>query len=150
MPRLLLLALLIPAAATAQDSTAIRAVLRYQDAATNAFLRNDAVAIDTLLADDFTLTDSRGTVSTRADAVAEARAKSVTYTAFHNVDQMVRFYDNGRVALVLGRTIVAGRTADGTTFRQDLPFTDTLVMIDGRWRMVASHVTAPPQPPRSN
>ena len=134
----------IPAAAHAQDSTAIRVVLEYQKAATDAFLRNDAVAIDTLLADDFTLTDSRGMVSTRAEAVAEARAKSVTYTAFHNVDQKVRFYHDGRVALVLGRTIVAWRTADGTTFQQDLPFTDTLILMHGRWRMVSSHVSAPP------
>lgn len=63
-------ALLLPVAVCAQDSTAIHAVLEYQKAATDAFLRNDAVAIDTLLVDDFTLTDSRGMVSTRADAVA--------------------------------------------------------------------------------
>jgi hypothetical protein len=142
----MMLALLIPVVAPAQDSTAIRAVLQYQKAATDAFLHNDALAIDTLLADGFTLTDSRGMVSGRAEAVAEARAKTVTYTAFHNVDQRVRFYDNGRVALVLGRTIVAGRTRDGTTFAQDLPFTDTLVLIHGRWRMVASHVSASPSP----
>ena len=77
--------------------------------------------------------------------MAEARAKSVTYTAFHNVDQKVRFYDDGRIAVVLGRTIVAGRTRDGVAFQQNLPFTDTLVLIGGRWRMVASHVTAPPR-----
>lgn len=147
MRRLLALcALLSPVAVQAQDSTAIRTVLAYQAAATDAFLRNDAVAIDTLLADDFTLTDSRGVVSRRADAVAEARARSVTYTAFHNLDQQVRFYAEGRVAVVIGRTIVAGRTQGGTTFQQDLPFTDTLILIHGRWRMVASHVSQPPAP----
>lgn len=148
MKHWLMVALWIPVPVAAQDSTGIRSVLQYQQAATEAFLRNDAVAIDTLLAEDFTLTDSRGHVSTRSDAVAEARARSVIYTAFHNVDQKVRFYDQGRVALVLGRTIVAGRTRDGSTFQQDLPFTDTLVLIDGRWRMVASHVTAPTQSPK--
>jgi uncharacterized protein (TIGR02246 family) len=143
---LLLAALLRPATVVAQDPAAVQAVLAYQDAATDAFLRNDAEAIDTLLADDFTLTDSRGTVTTRANAVAEARARTVSYTDFRNVNQRVRLYHDGRVAVVIGRTIVAGSTRDGTTFRQDLPFTDTLVLQDGRWRMVASHVSAPPSP----
>jgi ketosteroid isomerase-like protein len=141
---LLLVALLLPAAARAQDPAVIQAVLAYQEAATDAFLRNDAEAIDSLLADDFTLTDSRGTVSTRANAVAEARAQAVSYTDFRNVNQRVRLYLDGRVAVVTGRTIVAGSTRDGTTFRQDLPFTDTLILDGGRWRMVASHVSLPP------
>jgi ketosteroid isomerase-like protein len=143
---LLLAVLLLPVTVVAQDPAATQAVLAYQDAATDAFLRNDAEAIDTLLADDFSLTDSRGTVSTRANAVAEARARTVSYTDFRNVNQRVRLYLGGRVAVVTGRTIVAGSTRDGTTFRQDLPFTDTLVLQDGRWRMVASHVSAPPSP----
>ena len=137
------LALLTVAAppAVAQDGRAVRAVLAYQTAATAAFLRNDAAAIDTLLADDFTLTDSRGRISGRADAVREARARTVAYTRFENVDQRVRLYDGGRVAVVTGRTLITG-TAGRDAFEQDLPFTDTLVRIRGRWRMVASHVSS--------
>jgi len=125
------------------DSAAVRAVLVYQDAATEAFRRNDAAAIDTLLADDFVLTDSRGGRSGRADAVREARQGTVRYTEFRNVDQQVRLYLKGQAAVVTGRTLIAGATADGTPIRQDLPFTDTLVRVRGRWRMVASHVSRP-------
>jgi ketosteroid isomerase-like protein len=135
---------LVASTAVAQDAQAVRDVLAYQTAATDAFLRNDAVAIDTLLADDFTLTDSRGRISDRGDAAAEARARTVRYSVFRNVDQQVRLYLGGRVAVVTGRTLVAGTTADGSSFRQDLPFTDTLVLLSGRWRMVSSHVSAPP------
>ena len=135
---------LAPSTAVSQGAQAVRDVLTYQTAATDAFLRNDADAIDSLLADDFTLTDSRGRISSRADAAAEARAGAVRYSEFRNVDQQVRLYLGGRVAVVTGRTLVAGTTADGASFRQDLPFTDTLVLLAGRWRMVSSHVSAPP------
>ncbi|HEU4828722.1 MAG TPA: nuclear transport factor 2 family protein [Gemmatimonadales bacterium] len=142
----LALLLAVPGHLTAQAEAIDFAVPAYQQAATEAFLRNDAVAIDSLLADDFTLTDSRGVVSGREDAVAAARAREATYTEFRNVDQRVRLYLDGQVAVVTGRTLIEGRTADGTRFSQDLPFTDTLVRIGGRWRMVASHVSRPPGP----
>jgi ketosteroid isomerase-like protein len=119
-------------------------ILRYQSAATDAYLRNDATAIDTLLADDFTLTDSRGRITSKADDVRAARAREVTYTEFRNVDQKVRVY--GQAAVVTGRTLIQGETKDGTRIALDLNFTDTLVRQGGRWRMVASHVSRPPAP----
>lgn len=135
---------LVPGVLHAQSDGAVEEVLAYQQAATDAFLRNDAAAIDSLLADDFTLTDSRGGISGRHDAAAAARARSVEYTVFRNVDQRVRLYLGDQVAVVTGRTQIEG-TADGTPFRQDLPFTDTLVRLNGRWRMVASQVSRPPE-----
>ena len=135
---------LVPGPLLAQSDRVVEEVLAYQQAATDAFLRNDAAAIDSLLAEDFTLTDSRGGISGRHAAAAAARARSVEYTVFRNVDQRVRLYLGDQVAVVTGRTLIEG-TADGARFRQDLPFTDTLIRRDGRWRMVASHVSRPPE-----
>jgi len=139
---------LVPGPLRAQSHGVVEGVLAYQQAATDAFLRNDAAAIDSLLADDFTLTDSRGGISGRDDAAAAARARSVEYTVFRNVDQRVRLYLGDQVAVVTGRTLIEGTTADGARFRQDLPFTDTLIRRDGRWRMAASHVSRPPEAER--
>lgn len=136
---------LLPGRLLAQSDGVVEEVLAYQQAATDAFLRNDAAAIESLLADDFTLTDSRGGISGRHDAAAAARARSVEYTMFRNVHQRVRLYLRDQVAVVTGRTLIEGTTVDGTRLRQDLPFTDTLIRREGRWRMVASHVSRPPE-----
>ena len=138
-----------PAAGSAQTPTGtaavVREILAYQDSATEAFRRGDSLAIDTLLADDFTLTGTTGERTTKMQEIAGLRA--VRFTTFRNVDQEVRLYDEGRAAIVTGRTLIAGETGSGTRFDQDVTFTDTLVRIGGRWRMVASH--ASPTPPKT-
>jgi ketosteroid isomerase-like protein len=136
----------------AQPADPVREVLRRQDAATEAYRRNDAAAIDSLLlsllADDFTLTNRRGQVTTKADDVPAARAREVRFDEFRNVDQTVRLHAGRQVAVVTGRTLNRGAGPDGNAFAQDLPFTDTLVRIGGRWRMAASHVSAATPPTR--
>ena len=45
-----------------------------------------------------------------------------------------------QTAIVTGRTIVQGTTRAGDKIDIEVQFTDTLVLMDGRWRMVAGHV----------
>lgn len=117
-------------------------VLAAEAAALEAYRTNDTAGINKWVADDYTLTDSRGRVVTKAEDLEAARGRAVEFSQFTNVDQRVRFYLDGKVAVVTGRTLVAGVTRDGTKFKQDLPFTDTWILTDAGWRIVASHVTA--------
>jgi ketosteroid isomerase-like protein len=138
-------ALAQPACAAAQAADPVREILQYQDAATEAFRRGDALAIDTLLADDFTLTSSTGERTTKAEEMASVRSGAVRFTEFRNVDQTVRLYAGGTAAVVTGRTLIDATTRSGTRIEQDVTFTDTLVRIGGRWRMVASHASPTPK-----
>jgi len=118
-------------------------VLAFETAATAAFQRNDAIAIDTLLTDDVTLILGDGTIQTKADLLREAREEVVKYSRFENVDQVVRFY-GPHTAVVTGRTIILGTTKDGSAVEVDVIFTDALVKERGGWKFAAGHVSRVP------
>ncbi len=141
----LALALLATAASTtslaAQDSSSpqVAAILAYEHAACDAYRRNDVRAIDSLIGPGYELTDSKGVITTKADDIKAARNRDVEYSAFRNEGMQVRIY--GPTAIVTGRTLVQGTTKGGDKIDIEVQFTDTLVLLDGRWRMVAGHVS---------
>lgn len=114
------------------------AVLEAIHAACDAFRTGDARFVTDFLAEGFTLTDSSGQVTSREETITEVRNKQPLYEVFRNHDMKVRFY--GETAVVNGITTVKG-TAGGKAFAADLRFTDTLVKRNGKWVMVASHVS---------
>jgi ketosteroid isomerase-like protein len=114
-------------------------VLQFERDACKAFVDADVAALERVLAPDFTLTLSNGEVSTRADEINELRTKKVHYDVFENYDMLARMYGDD-MAVVLGKTRVKG-TADGKPFDRIVQFTDTLIKRDGRWQLVAGHVS---------
>lgn len=124
----------------ASDRTA--AVLAFERATCAAYQANDVAALDTLVADGYTLTDSRGVVTTKSDDIRDARSRAVNYSAFRNEGMHVRFFDN--TAIVTGRTIVQGTTRAGAHVNVLVQFTDTAVLLNGRWQLVAGHVSRLP------
>lgn len=114
-------------------------VLAYERTVCAAYQRNDAAAIDSLVADDYVLTESSGALTRKADDIRDARNKAVDFTAFRNEDMQVRMY--GNTAIVRGRTIVQGTSKDGSKVDIAVQFTDTVVKINGRWLLVAGHVS---------
>jgi ketosteroid isomerase-like protein len=117
----------------------VEAVLAFERAGCAAYERNDAKAIDSLVADGYTLTDSKGVVTTKTDDLRAARERDVDYTTFHNEGMKVRIY--GTTAIVTGRTILKGTARDGSLVDVEVQFTDTVALIGGRWRLVAGHVS---------
>lgn len=131
----LAVALTAAAKSTADDK---ESVLQAEREWCNAYLKRDVKALEAILVDDYTLTSSRGDVTTKADDLEEARKGDPNYEVFENHDMKVRLY--GDTAVVTGRTIVKG-TAGGKPFAAEFQFTDTLIRRDGRWRGVAGHVS---------
>jgi ketosteroid isomerase-like protein len=82
-------------------------------------------------------------VTTREETLAELRNKEPRYEVFRNHGMKARLY--GDTAVVNGITTVKG-TASGQAFAAELQFTDTLVKRNGKWRLVASHVSPLPKP----
>lgn len=118
----------------AADEQAIRDV---EKALCEAFRIGDADAIARYEDATYTLTNSKGQVTGRADDIADAK-KGVRYTEFRNHDTTVRLY--GDAAITLGITSVKG-VSDGKPFAQDFRFTDTWIRRADGWKIAASHAT---------
>lgn len=105
-----------------------------------AYLHNDAAALKKIEVEDFTLTNSKGEISTLADDLREIANGTIKYEVFENRQMKVRIY--GDTAVVTGWTRIKG-TSEGKPYETDVAFTDTLARIDGVWRGVAGHASKP-------
>lgn len=119
----------------AADENAIHAV---EKALCDAFRDGDAATIARLEDETYTLGDTHGGISTRADDIAEAKKGEIRYTEFRNHDTKIRLY--GDAAIVTGITSLSG-TADGKPFSLDARFTDTYVRRADGWKIAASQAT---------
>lgn len=140
-----LIALLVaPALPTAHRSPAMppdrtEAVLAFERATCAAYQRNDAVALDSLVADGYALTDGMGAVTTKTDDINDAKARTVDYSAFRNQNMKVTWF--GSTAIVRGQTLVQGTLKNGKHVDVLVQFTDVIVPVKGRLQLVAGHVS---------
>ena len=124
-------------AQTPTDESA--AVLQAEREGCAAYLHGDAGKIANFLTDDYTLTNSKGEITTAADDIEDAKSGRVHYDVFENYDMKVRIYDD-HTAIVTGKTKVKGN-AQGKPIDIIVQFTDTFVKQGGRWRLAAGHVS---------
>lgn len=102
----------------------------------------DAAAAAQLVADDFVITHSNGSVQSRTEYLAGIQPAR-TRKPSQRDDIHVRVY--GNTAVVTGRYVLVG--LDGTV-APPRRFTNVWANVNTRWRQVSSHVTlvAPPAP----
>ncbi len=115
------------------------AVLQAERDGCAAYLRGEADKIANFLTDDYTLTNSKGKISTAADDIEDAKSGRVHYEVFENYDMKVRLY-GGHTGIVTGKTKVKG-TAEGKPLDIVVQFTDTFVKQGDQWRLAAGHVS---------
>jgi ketosteroid isomerase-like protein len=127
--------------ALAQESAAGNAVLQTERDLAMAYQRGDADGIAQGVMEDYTLTNSMGKVTTRADDIAEAKKNDPKYEIFENYDMNARVH--GDAAVVTGKTHTKG-ISGGKPFDSVFQFTDTFVKDGGRWRLLASHASKLP------
>lgn len=120
------------------QSTTVDAVLEAERIGCLAYQNHDVEGVRKFLTDDYTLTDSKGIVTTKQDDLDDFLKDRIRYTVFANKNMKVRLYPGA--AIVIGQTIVQG-TAQGKSFDVEVQFTDTLVYDGGRWRLAAGHVS---------
>ncbi|HMI87037.1 MAG TPA: nuclear transport factor 2 family protein [Polyangiaceae bacterium] len=114
-------------------------VLRVQREWMEAIRDKDVAALDRILADDYTFTDSRGRVSHKEDSLRQARATGSRMKAFHTSERKAQIH--GDVAVITGRVRTEGETG-GTPYDAEAQFTDVLARIDGQWRAIAAHASS--------
>lgn len=104
-----------------------------------AYLRQEAAALDTILAPEFRRVDGNGDWFTKADELARVRAARPAYDSLVFEIRRLEVY-HGTSAVVAGTghvfTTVAGRTV-----RSRYQSTNVLVKRDGRWVAIASHTS---------
>jgi ketosteroid isomerase-like protein len=91
--------------------------------------------------EDYTLTNSMGKITTRADDIGEAKKNDPKYEIFENCDMKVRVH--GDTAVVTWKTHTKG-ISGGKPFDFQFQFTDTFIKDDGRGRLLAGHVSKLP------
>src|ERR1700730_1211246 len=111
---------------------------KYQAAVKN----NDAAIMDQILADDFVLVTGRGSVSTKADLIKDAREKESIYE--HQDEeagsQKVRVW--GDTAVVTALLWIKG-SGEGKPFDYKLWFSDTYARTPTGWRYVFGQASLP-------
>lgn len=127
------------------QSTVEEHVMAVTQDACDAARERDVEALRRLLAPEFTLVGSNAVVQSRDEFLAEVESGDPEYDVFRNHDMTALVYDDA--AVVQGITSLAGR-ANGEPFELTVRFTDTLIKVDGEWKLVVSHVTRISSSPR--
>jgi len=128
-----------PSRAGAQDSSKVIAM---ENLWNRAELNNDAPAVRLLLADDFVMTVAEGTLYNKSQIVASVADKSYRPEALQSSNMVVHSY--GTAAVVTGAYYEKG-VDKGKPWERRGRFTDTWMILDGRWQCIASHFSVKPK-----
>jgi len=120
-----------------------QALMKLQREWLDAYQKHDAAALERIEADNFTLTEADGKVTTKAEDVASIRNAKPPQPddSFDVEDVKVRLY--GDTAVLIGRVILKYRNK-GQMVVERYRYTDTYLRRRGRWQVVASQLTRLP------
>jgi ketosteroid isomerase-like protein len=102
----------------------------------------DASVVERILADDFLGVDPDGNLYEKAKMVADTREAPKEFISNHLNDVKVRFF--GDTAVAQGDESWVRRT--GTPLRARFVWTDTWILRNGKWQIVASEDLIAPEP----
>ena len=102
----------------------------------------DASVVERILADDFLGVDPDGNLYEKAKMVADTREAPKEFISNHLNDVKVRFF--GDTAVAQGDESWVRRT--GTPLRARFVWTDTWILRNGKWQIVASEDLIVPEP----
>jgi uncharacterized protein (TIGR02246 family) len=112
----------------------------------DAYEQKDSEAMDRIVAEDFVITFPNGGMQTKPQLMAMIKAPrraSETRMRFHTEDVRSRAY--GDTVILIGR-VITQYEREGKTVKEQSRYTDTYVRRDGRWQVVASHLSNVPEP----
>jgi ketosteroid isomerase-like protein len=135
--------LICTSAALAAPADDIKAVAELDTRYQAAVKANDADGMAAILHDDFVLVIGDGRTISRADLIANARTRKVTYT--HQEEeagtQVVRVW--GDTAVVTAKLWLAGSDGAGNKFDRKLWFSDTYVRTPQGWKYAFGQASLP-------
>jgi ketosteroid isomerase-like protein len=127
-------------AATAQGSDAAAKILALENKWSIAYQQRDVAAMSSLLADDFIITVEDGNTYSKSGYIAHPGDTRTKVEVSELLDMKVRLH--GNTAVVTGQYHEVG-TEKGKRYEYHDRLTDTWMLIDGRWQVIASHYSVP-------
>jgi uncharacterized protein (TIGR02246 family) len=131
---------------TLQGSEAEQDVRKLERAWLDAYEQRDAKAMDTIVADDFVITFPDGSMQTKSqilDSIKVPPNPASPSLKFYTEDVRARVY--GDTVILIGR-VATEYLRDGKTVKEQSRYTDTYIKRQGRWQVVASHLSNAPRP----
>lgn len=120
-----------PASYTVAEQEMLSVERRYLD----AHVERDVAALDSILADDFIIANSRGPVSDKASRLALVEDSDFTFVSIDTFD--VDAHVNGDEGVVTGRATVTGRYQDREFQSPPYRFIRRYEKRQGRWQIVS-------------
>ena len=112
----------------------------------DAYEQNDAEAMERIVADDFTITFPNGAMQTKPQLMTMVKSpRRPGQPRMRFTTEGVRSRAYGDTVILLGR-VVTEYERDGKTVKEQSRYTDTYVRRDGRWQVVASHLSNVEEP----
>jgi uncharacterized protein (TIGR02246 family) len=133
-------------ASAPQLSKAEEEVRRLERQWLDAYEQNDAEAMERIVADDFVITFPNDGMQTKPQLmkmIKAPRPPGQPRMKFRTEGVQSRAY--GDTVILIGR-VVSEYERDGKTVTEQSRYTDTYVRRDGRWQVVASHLSNVEEP----
>ena len=138
----ILLTLMLGSAFAITQESVAASVQKLERAWLDAYEQHDAKAMDAIVADDFTITFPDGSVQTKSQImmlVKSPRRPDGPAMKFRTEKVEPRAY--GDVVILVGIVITEHQRDGRTTSETRQRYTDTYVKRNGRWQVVASHLS---------
>ena len=125
---------------TNESNAAEQEVRKLERAWLDAYERHDTKAMNAIVADDFVITFPDGTRQTKPQIMDSIKTPRnlVNPLKFYTEDVQARVY--GDTVILIGR-VVTEYQRDGKPVKEQSRYTDTYVRRNGRWQVVASHLS---------
>ena len=129
-------------AAAAQQSPALTPaeveVRKLERAWLDAYEKKDVTAMTAIVADDFTITFSDGSIQTKPQIIESLKRPGGTTSKFTTQNVQSRIY--GDTVILIG-LVISEWKQNGQPMSDRSRYTDTYVKRNGKWQVVASHLS---------
>jgi ketosteroid isomerase-like protein len=136
---LITVAMVLGLAATGFGASAEAELKAIEQQWLDAYMKGDASFLKTAEAEDYSITEPDGTVSTKADDIKSVTDKTFVLKSATMSDFKCRML--GENAACVTATLKMNGTADGHEFSGDYRAIDVFEKKDGKWMAVASQLT---------
>jgi ketosteroid isomerase-like protein len=109
----------------------------------DAYEKRDTAAMQRIVADEFLITFPDGSTQVKADLIAMTKQPPRPGQSAKFRTEQVRARAFGNTVVLTGR-VIGAYVNNGKSTVDEMLYTDTYVRLNGRWQVVASHLTSAP------